>query len=122
MTGHLLYGKYRWLEKKWKSDDKLLSDSFNQFIHLIFTLSNGKHLAFSDMRKFAKVVLFETGKRPAVKDLALLGPEPLDKNFTLENGILRLNLTPVAKNEIFMLKEKILTKLNSLGLQIKDIR
>ncbi len=79
MTGHLLYGKYNWDGKKWKSQEKLLSDSFNQFVHLIFTLSNGKHLAFSDMRKFAKVILFETDKKNELSDISLLGPEPLEK-------------------------------------------
>ena len=39
MTGHFLY------------------DNSDKFIHLDFTLSNGKHLAFSDVRKFAKVTL-----------------------------------------------------------------
>ena len=83
MTGHLLYGKYDQNDNKWSSSEKLLSDSFNQFVHLVFTLSNGKHLAFSDMRKFAKVTLFETNKRHEISDLALLGPEPLE-NLTLQ--------------------------------------
>jgi formamidopyrimidine-DNA glycosylase len=60
MTGHLLYGKYDWDNKKWKSSDKNLTDPFNQFIHLVFSLSNKKHLAFSDVRKFAKLTFFET--------------------------------------------------------------
>ncbi len=77
MTGHLLYGKYYFKNGKWKSDEELLSDPFNQFIHLTFSLSNGKHLAFSDMRKFAKVILFETAKRSDLVDLEPLGPEPL---------------------------------------------
>lgn len=81
MTGHLLYGKYAWQKSKWKSGDLLLSDSFNQFIRLIFSLSNGKHLAFSDMRRFAKVFLFETHLRDSVIDLASLGPEPLNNLF-----------------------------------------
>jgi formamidopyrimidine-DNA glycosylase len=83
MTGHLLYGKYVWDEMRWISNEKLLTDPFNQFIRLIFTLSNGKHLAFSDMRRFAKVFLFETHKREGVIDLSSLGPEPLD-NFSLQ--------------------------------------
>lgn len=78
MTGHLLYGKYEWDGKKWRSKDKLLSDPFNDFVHLIFTLSNGKHLAFSDMRKFAKVLMFETHNKENHVDLVGLGPEPLD--------------------------------------------
>ena len=88
MTGHLLYGKYKKLKvksnkleskEKWIPVEKgFLADPFNQFIHLVFTLSNGKHLAFSDMRKFAKVTLFETNKRDTITDLSLLGPEPLE--------------------------------------------
>lgn len=83
MTGHLLYGNYRWSGKKWITQDPLLSDSFNQFVHLIFNLSNGKSLAFSDMRKFAKVLLFETDKKKTHVDLINIGPEPLE-NLTKE--------------------------------------
>ncbi len=78
MTGHLLHGIYEYGKNKWKSDDLFLSDPFNQFIHLVFTLSNGAHLAFSDMRKFAKVTLFETDKQNEIDDISLLGPEPLE--------------------------------------------
>ncbi|KND46702.1 MAG: Formamidopyrimidine-DNA glycosylase [Parcubacteria bacterium C7867-006] len=90
MTGHLLYGKYEWDGKKWKSDAPLLSDPFNKFIHLIFNLSNGKSLAFSDMRKFAKVLMFETDKKNSHIDLVGLGPEPLDNlsKETLKKQIL----------------------------------
>ena len=90
MTGHLLYGKYEWNGKKWKTDAPLLSDSFNQFVHLIFNLSNGKSLAFSDMRKFAKVLMFETDKKESHIDLVGLGPEPLNglSKETLKNQIL----------------------------------
>lgn len=84
MTGHFLYGKYKFDGKGWRSSDRLLSDPLNQFVRLIFTLSNSKHLAFSDMRRFAKVILFETKKRENVIDLATLGPEPLE-NLSLKN-------------------------------------
>lgn len=99
MTGHLLYGTYSKQFKisnlkfkidsktksqkdtedmyEWKSNDKHLSDPFNQFIHFTLSLSNGKTLAFSDMRKFAKVTLFETDKKTSHIDLKNLGPEPL---------------------------------------------
>lgn len=77
MTGHLLYGKYFLEKDKWISKEELLSDPFNKFIHLIFTLSNGKHLAFSDMRKFAKVIFFETDKINDIIDLVNIGPEPI---------------------------------------------
>jgi len=78
MTGHLLYGKYSLKDEKWVAqEDGLLKDPFNQFIHFTLSLSNGKTLAFSDMRKFAKVTLFETDKKESHIDLVHIGPEPL---------------------------------------------
>lgn len=44
------------------------------------------------------------------------------KSFLVENGILRLNLSPVVKNEIYMHKSKILSEINSSNFIIKDIR
>ncbi len=44
------------------------------------------------------------------------------KNFVFENGILRFNLSPVLKSEIFMHKTQILSELNSTGSLVKDIR
>lgn len=69
MTGHLLTGK-------WKDDP------YNRFVHLILFLDDGNKIALSDVRKFAKVELWETKKLE--KELEKLGPEPLDKSFTFE--------------------------------------
>ncbi len=52
-----------------------------QFVRLNFTLENGKVLAFSDMRKFAKVTLIPTKAIHESVHLKGLGPEPLDENF-----------------------------------------
>ncbi|MDQ3089836.1 MAG: DNA-formamidopyrimidine glycosylase [bacterium] len=85
MTGHLLYGKYEYKNKKWiPKDNALLADPFNGYLRLVFTLENGKHLAFSDMRKFAKVTLIETEKLNDSIHLSHLGPEPLEKSFKFE--------------------------------------
>jgi formamidopyrimidine-DNA glycosylase len=81
MTGHLLYGPYEWKKDAWISEEKNLKDPYNQFIHLVFSLSNGNHLVFSDVRKFAKVTLFETHKLSELDDLKVLGPEANDKNL-----------------------------------------
>jgi formamidopyrimidine-DNA glycosylase len=82
MTGHLLYGKYCFNAGKWSpKDDVALSDPYNRFIHLVFRLSNMKHLALSDARKFAKVIVFDTNKESILGDLNKLGPEPLEKDF-----------------------------------------
>ncbi len=91
MTGHLLYGKWRRIKEKssarWESaiPGPLRDDPENRFIHLIFFLSNGNQLALCDMRKFAKVLLWETDNLGELKDIKELGPDPFDKNFTLKN-------------------------------------
>ncbi len=98
MTGHLLYGTYRRTHAKEKKetfeewvaldDGPLFSDPFNRFIHFVITLSNGRHLALSDMRKFATIFAYPTHSPP--QELQELGPDPLDKHFTFETLIKQL--------------------------------
>ncbi|HEY4505472.1 MAG TPA: bifunctional DNA-formamidopyrimidine glycosylase/DNA-(apurinic or apyrimidinic site) lyase [Candidatus Paceibacterota bacterium] len=113
MTGHLLHGKYEWNGKTWRSTEKLLTDPFNQFIRLIFTLSNGKHLAFSDMRRFAKVVLFETNKKNEFVDLAGLGPEPLD-NLSLKTFKTQLMKKPSGKIKTVLMDQSIVAGIGNI--------
>jgi formamidopyrimidine-DNA glycosylase len=84
MTGHYMYGTYILKNKKWEPvlQDGPLRDPFNRHIHLLFTLSNKKHLAFSDVRKFAKVFIFDTENEKRIQDLKHLGPDPLSEDFT----------------------------------------
>ncbi len=83
MTGHLLYGKFHFNGKNWlPPKDGPLADPFNRFIHVAFSLSNGNTLVLSDARKFAKIFVFDTDKSDKIADLAKLGPEPLEKDFT----------------------------------------
>jgi len=89
MTGHILYGKYKRVESgEWIVDSKKendpLKDPFNKFIRLAFTLSNGKHLVLSDMRRFAKITFIKNDGKEISRHLANLGPEPLEKNFTFK--------------------------------------
>src|SRR3989338_11513381 len=82
MTGHLMVGKYKFKNKKWVAIEKgPLQDSFNRFIHLVFSLSNKKHLVLSDMRKFAKVCFFETSKQSEENSLSVLGPDPIKLSY-----------------------------------------
>jgi len=71
MTGHLLYGKWQLKNEEWKSaiPGPLREDKENRFIHLLFFLSNGRQLALCDMRKFAKVLLWDTDKLTELKDI-----------------------------------------------------
>lgn len=84
LTGHLLLGKWKKEGKKWKSklSGPTKDDPVNKFLHLIFWLDNGQMLALSDLRKFAKVELWEKGELGKSPDFKKLGPEPLKKDFT----------------------------------------
>lgn len=85
LTGHLLVGHYALDNECWKSKGKgPLSEKVNTYIHLMFVLDNGLMLALSDLRKFAKVELWERGELLNSKEFQELGPEPLEENFTLE--------------------------------------
>lgn len=95
MTGHLLYGKYSYDKKSnaWIAPkNSPLSNSFSRFIHLIFELKNGQHIAFSDMRKFASVFITENKNLDNV--FRKFGPEPLNENFTWQELKSRLNKKP----------------------------
>ncbi len=89
MTGHLLYGKYEFDSKSkkdpWRAiSPEALKDPFNRFIRLLFTFSNGKSLALSDMRRFAKVTLFKKSDLEKTSHLENIGPDALDKNLTYQ--------------------------------------
>ena len=84
MTGHLLLGKWKKQKNKWESlEKKYLSEKTNSYIHLMFFLDKGQMLALSDLRKFARIEL--RGKRELLssKEFQSLGPEPLEKKFSL---------------------------------------
>jgi formamidopyrimidine-DNA glycosylase len=93
MTGHLLIVKSRKLKVKsgkWTgvSFPEELRDPKNQFIHLVFELSDGVIMAYSDLRKFGEIRLVNRDHLASLE--AKLGPEPLDPKFDLDalNGIL----------------------------------
>ncbi len=89
MTGHIIVGKYTFNKKenKWspdKDERKELHDPYNRFIHVVFSLSNKKHMVFCDSRKFGKITLLETKEAHNTIHLKHLGNEPLDKDFNFE--------------------------------------
>lgn len=95
MTGHMMYGQYSFDKKfnppagGWSPNinekNEALRDPYNRFIHVVFSLENGKHLVLSDVRKFAKVTLVKTKELFDSIHLKHHGPEPLDKSFSLED-------------------------------------
>ena len=83
LTGHLLLGNWEFSRGKWIPPTGPLTEKINTYIHLLFTLDNGQMLALSDLRKFAKVELWDN--EGLKKELSSFGPEPLEKDFTFEN-------------------------------------
>ena len=99
MTGHIIYGKYVYNKKAntWSPDAKereALHDPYNRFVHVVFSLSNGKQFVFCDSRKFGKVTIELTDEIHSSVHLGSIGPEPLDKNFTLAQFKERLTKKP----------------------------
>ncbi len=86
MTGHMLYGRWNLRQGRWIGVEKgpIRDDPQNRFLHLVISLSNNKQLALSDLRKFAKVLIWPTDKLSELEDIKNIGPEPLEKSFTFE--------------------------------------
>lgn len=93
MTGHFLYGNWETENDKWVNKEKgpIRDDPQNRFIHLIFNLSDGKQLALSDLRKFAKVLLWPTAKLSNLEDINNLGPDPTAEDFDFKKFQERLD-------------------------------
>lgn len=86
LTGHLLLGNWEFLDGEWIPEKKgsFLDDPMNKFIHVIFYLDDGRMLALSDLRKFAKIELWSNSELNKSGKMEEFGPEPLEKSFTFE--------------------------------------
>lgn len=117
MTGHLLYGKYKFLQKenKWVPEvNGPLSDPYNRFVHIVFSLSNNKHLAFSDTRKFGKMTLLDTNTIHESKHLKGIGPEPLLSDFNLNKFKKCLNKKPSGKIKTVLMDQSVVVGIGNI--------
>jgi formamidopyrimidine-DNA glycosylase len=96
MTGHLLY------------------NNRDKYVHVLFSLSNGKFLAFSDIRKFGKITLLDTKGAHDSKHLKGIGPEPLDKNFTLKNFTERLKKKMNGKIKTVLMDQSVIAGIGNI--------
>ncbi len=115
LTGHLLYGRWRIKHGRWfPLDGGPLNEPINRFIHLIFKLDNGKMLALSDLRKFAKIELWRKAELENSKEFKNLGPEPLDKNFTFEKFKERLEKKKKGKIKQVLMDQSIIAGIGNI--------
>lgn len=101
MTGHLMYGEYK-------------KDPINRFIHFTITFNNKEKLYFSDARKFGKITLLPTKTAHDTKHLNSIGPEPLDKQFTITNFKLRINKKPNGKIKTVLMDQSIIAGIGNI--------
>lgn len=115
MTGHLLYGRYTFVNKKWvPPSDGLLDDPFNRFIHLAISFSNRYTLVLSDSRKFAKVMVFDTHLAHQIDGLSKLGPEPLEKGFTYKIFKERLYKKPRGRIKTVLMDPEVIAGIGNI--------
>ena len=119
MTGHFLYGQYKFNSKNIKDPwepiaPDSLKDNYNRHIRLMFSLSNKKFLAFSDLRKFAKVTLIETPLLERSIHLNEIGPEPLEDAFTFEIFKKQLVKRPNSKIKSVLLDQSVVAGIGNI--------
>ncbi|MDD5259766.1 MAG: DNA-formamidopyrimidine glycosylase [bacterium] len=85
----------------------------NKFIHLIFQLSGGQAMAYSDIRKFGRIWLIDTKELEKFKPILKLGPEPLGTEFNFEEFSQKL-----AKNrsriKVVLLNQQVVAGLGNI--------
>ena len=83
MTGHMLVGKWKVEGKKVTplEPKAVVTDPYNSYIHLILYLDDGRMLALSDLRKFAKAILGPTKQIENLPELVNLGPEANEVSY-----------------------------------------
>ena len=122
MTGHLLYGRYRFDIKNKKDpwdpiEPEALKDPYNRHVRFVISFSNGRQLALSDVRKFAKVAMIEHAGLEKLHDsdhLKSIGPEPLEAGFTLERFLKRLRLRLHGKIKQVLMDQEIIAGIGNI--------
>lgn len=119
MTGHLLYGSYRFDAAAKKDpwvpiEPEGLRDPYNRRVHFMIGFDNGKKLALSDLRKFAKVAVLDTELAHESIHLDGIGPEPLEKGFSLERFNARLDMKPNGKIKQVLLDQSIIAGIGNI--------
>ena len=85
-----------------------------RYLRLVFNLSNGQQLGFSDLRKFAKITLIKTVELAQSAHLIHLGPEPLDKNFKIERLKECLSKKPNGKIKTVLMDQSIIAGIGNI--------
>jgi formamidopyrimidine-DNA glycosylase len=115
MTGHLMVGQWELRNASWKPIDSTspLADPYNRHVHVMFSLSNGKQLAFCDSRKFGTIVVEKTSTLHTER-LSHLGPEPLETECTLLVFKERLMKSPLRAIKTVLMDQSIIAGIGNI--------
>ena len=121
MTGHVMYGKYKqnnsYDGKQWPwipiEKNSPLLDPYNRHIHVVFTLSNKKHLVFCDSRKFGTIVEEKTDTLHTER-LSHLGPEPLERTFNQLEFESRILKSPTRAIKTVLMDQSIIAGIGNI--------
>ena len=119
MTGHLLYGTYRFdaqmSKDPWQPiDPQSLKDPYNRHVHFLISFDNKRHLALSDVRKFAKVTLLDVTSLHTSAHVKDIGPEPLENKFTFHVFEKRVMLRPTGKIKQVLMDQSVLAGIGNI--------
>ena len=116
MTGHLMVGKYKKTKLGFVPEDAkgALADPFNRFIHVLFTLKDGRSLVFCDARKFGKISIEVTEHLPHSPLLAHLGPKPLDIDTTAMLFARQVQSKPRTKIKQVLLDQSVIAGIGNI--------
>ncbi len=97
MTGHFVYDRPNY-----------------PFVRFSMKLDNGKVLALSDMRRFAKVTIIDTKDLDKSLHLENIGPEPLEKNFDYKKFKERVSKRPNGKIKQVLLDQSVVAGIGNI--------
>ncbi len=100
MTGHLLFGTWNMQHGTWIPKEKgPLNERVNGYVRTMFFLSSGKQMAFSDLRKFGKILVVDKKDFEKLEDVKDIGPDPLAPSFKINKfiSLIRKKRGPIKK-------------------------
>ena len=116
MTGHLIIKS----GDQTQEDKKYFADRVNQYVHHSWELKDKKgkkiNLDFSDMRKFAKIVLVDTDKVMELKEIAALGIDAMDPKFDAKYFQAILEKRPKRKIRDILMDQTLIAGIGNIYL------
>lgn len=86
----------------------------NKWTHVIFHFSDGSTLYFNDLRQFGYMKVVPTKNLSGQKEIRKLGPEPFDKNFTVEKFSKMLGRRAKAKIKPLLMDQGFLSGVGNI--------